>query len=108
MNYKMITNNIHILELLRNSVEDIRMNSSTHEHQSMDFLEHQSHIIYQIALEAEKLKKEMIQYQIKAQIPNKDIANYFKVTPARVSQIKANMPREFESDNSYGKYIPLP
>ncbi|HED4415465.1 hypothetical protein ACFGW3_11175 [Pasteurella multocida] len=94
---------IRALELLRQIIIDLNQENINNTNQSDAHLEYQAHIISSLEKEAYNLKKEVIKTLINANIPNKKIAAFFEVTPARISQLKSEIKKEEERRNILDK-----
>ncbi len=96
MPYKLIDKTTSILEQIRKVTDDIKKYDLSYFEDlyfKKDYFEHFAHLVKQIESESYNLKKEIILAQLKTNIPNKEIAHAFKISPARISQLKAEMEK---------------
>ncbi|MBS7064508.1 hypothetical protein [Haemophilus parainfluenzae] len=97
MNQSIIPRTTMILEQLSKIIEDVEKDDTGYFRNlyfKRDYFEHLARLVSQVELKAYNLKKEIILAQIRTGIPNAEIADAFKISPARVSQLKAEMKKE--------------
>lgn len=112
MNQSIIPRTTMILDQLSKIIEEVEKDDTSYFRDlylKKDYFEHLARLVSQVEVKAYNLKKEIILAQIRTGIPNAEIADAFKISPARVSQLKAEMKkdkmRKFRNELAHNPYL---
>lgn len=112
MNQSIIPRITMILEQLSKIIEEVDKDDTNYFRDlylKKDYFEHLARLVSQVEVKAYNLKKEIILAQIRTGIPNAEIADAFKISPARVSQLKAEMKkdqmRKFRNELAHNPFL---